>query len=63
MAHGEDSVVPRQFFEKAAVQGSVEAQYNLARLYYSGQDGKPDYAQACLWYEKAAHQGSNLGCQ
>ncbi|TKB93513.1 MAG: sel1 repeat family protein [Nitrospira sp.] len=42
------------------------AQYNLARLYYSGQGGRQDYTQGCLWYEKAALQGSadaqvNLG--
>jgi TPR repeat protein len=48
-----------------AIQGDVEAQYRLARMYYHGEGVKDD-AEAARWYAQAAEQGhakaqNNLG--
>lgn len=46
-----------EWYEKAAMLGHAEAQFNLAGLYYWG-DGRPrDLHKAHEWYEKAAMQG------
>jgi hypothetical protein len=42
------------WLRKAAEQGDVLAQDELAFLYYNGQD----YAQAAIWWRKAAEQGT-----
>ena len=54
------------WFQKAAVQGNADAEYNLGVLYDDGQGVPLDYAKAVYWYRKAAAQGlavaeSNLG--
>ena len=42
---------------KAAEQGDVQAQYDLAVMYAKGQGMKKDDAEAVKWYRKAAEQG------
>jgi chromosome segregation ATPase len=43
-----------------AEDGDAEAQYYVARIYATGMDNVAvDYAQAAVWYEKAAEQGYN----
>ncbi len=44
-------------FRRAAEQGSVVAQVNLAAMYYKGQGVPQDDAEAAKWYRKAADQG------
>ena len=41
-----------------AIQGDPNAQYKLGANYYSGKGVKQDYAQAALWYRRAAEQGN-----
>ena len=41
-----------------AIQGDPDAQYKLGSGYYSGDGVKQDYAQAALWYRRAAEQGN-----
>ena len=50
---------PEEWFQKAANQGHVPAQYHLARIYEEGLDGvvTPDLEKALKWYTKAAEQG------
>lgn len=38
--------------------GDAEAQNQLGDMYYFGDDVRRDYAQAALWYSKAADQGN-----
>jgi len=49
-----------------AEQGNAKSQYNLGRMYASGQGVPQDHAKAVKWYRKAADQGDasarfNLG--
>jgi len=49
-----------------AAKGNAEAQFELGKLYYLGNDVSRDYAQMLTWYGKAAAQGNakaqnNLG--
>lgn len=51
-----------KWFKKAALQGHLKAQYNLALMY----DSLQQYEDAFIWYEKAAEKGDgssqyNLG--
>ena len=44
-----------QSFKEAAEQGDAEAQFQMGRSYYYGDDGvTQDYAKAVEWYRKAA---------
>ena len=52
-----------QWFKKAAAQGHVAAQINLATLYSTGQGVALDYVQAYSWFSQAAKAGSNIGVQ
>ena len=45
------------WIKKAAEQGDVQAQFNLAICYYNGQGVSKDLKQAIYWYQKAAGQG------
>jgi len=45
------------WFEKAAEQGIVEAQYAVARCYFDGKNTKQSDDLAFKWAEKASHQG------
>ena len=43
--------------EKAAEQGSADAQERIGSTYQHGWGVKEDYAEAVRWYTKAAEQG------
>ena len=45
------------FFKKGAKQGDSAAQYNLGRMYHTGEGVLQDYAEAVRWYKLAAAQG------
>lgn len=47
-----------EWAEKQAAKGDVNAQVNLATLYYSGTSVDQDYFKAFDLYEKAAYQGN-----
>ena len=54
----EDLKKPEEWFQKAANQGHVPAQYYLARTYEEGLGGvTPDLEKALEWYTKAAKPG------
>ena len=53
----------RNWYEKAAVQGDADAQYNLGALYENGQGITQDYDKARTWYEKVAAQTDNKEAQ
>jgi len=62
------NMYPQQLSDirRAAEQGDVSAQSNLAACYYHGQGINQDYMQAVYWYNMAAEQGDvrsqrNLG--
>jgi len=61
-----DYVAAARYYRKAAENGYLPAQYNLAFLYENGLGVKQDFAEAAAWYRKAAEQGdpesqNNLG--
>ncbi len=47
--------IAHDWFEKAAAQGSVEAEYNLGLLFQAGYTGQPDYLQALGHFQTAAN--------
>ena len=53
-----DNAIAVKKYRKAANQGSVEAQFDLGSMYYSGQGVPQDYAEAVKWFRKAAQGGS-----
>ena len=46
-----------KWFTKAAEQGDLEGQYNLAIAYYHGYGVKKNINEAVKWFQKAAEQG------
>jgi hypothetical protein len=52
-----DSVEAVKWYRKAAEQGIAEAQFNLGKMYNSGEGVPRDYVEAAKWYRKAAEQG------
>ena len=48
------------WFEKAAEQGHISAQVNLASLYTSGKGVEQDLELAFRWYREAASQGGEV---
>ncbi|NBV99560.1 MAG: sel1 repeat family protein [Proteobacteria bacterium] len=51
------------WYEKAAEQGHLNAQFNLGLIYQEGEGFEtPDYEKARYWYEKAAKQNDQLAC-
>ena len=46
------------WYQKAAEQGNVWAQFRLGWLYDSGQGVTQDYNKAVYWYQKSAEQGN-----
>ena len=46
-----------EWFEKAAEQGDVDAQFNTAMAYESGDGTARDLNKATYWYSLAAKQG------
>jgi TPR repeat protein len=47
--------IAHDWFEKAAAQGSTEAEYNLGLLFQAGYTGQPDYIQAMDHFQTAAN--------
>ena len=60
----QDHQQARQWYEKAAVQGSSGAQLNLGTLYWNGywngEGGPKDYQMALFWFRQAADQGESI---
>ncbi len=51
-----------EWFRKAAEQGNVEAQLQLASCYGTGEGvANKDHSEAVKWYRKAAEQGNAEG--
>jgi hypothetical protein len=48
----------KEWFEKSAIQGFADAQYNLAVMYENGQYVKQDYVAAAMWYSLAIDLGN-----
>jgi TPR repeat protein len=47
--------IAHDWFEKAAAQGSTEAEYNLGLLFQAGYTGQPDYIQAMEHFQNGAN--------
>jgi len=52
-----EGITSFQLYQPKANQGDIQAQYNLALLYYHGVEIPRDSKQAVYWYTKAANQG------
>jgi TPR repeat protein len=55
-----DSPAAAKWSHKAAEQGNVQAQNDLADMYLSGEGVLKDYAEAAIWFRKASNQGNAL---
>lgn len=62
-AEARDPRAARRWFEQAAAQGSVAAQYRLGRLYEAGDGVRPDPHRAADWYRRAALMGRHREAQ
>ena len=47
----------KNYYEKAADKGNVNAQYYIGKLYYKGKGIEKDYKKAFEYLKKAAEQG------
>lgn len=56
----QDSQKSAFYYEQAARQGSVFAQYVLGDMYYDGDGIEQDHKKAAFYYEQAAKQGFAL---
>ena len=52
-----DYATALEIYEDAAEDGSVYAQYRVAKMYESGRGTEQDYAQAARWYAAASEAG------
>jgi hypothetical protein len=52
-----DAKVSFQWIARAATGGHIEAQYELATLYFLGVDIKRDLVRAYIWYHYPARDG------
>jgi uncharacterized protein len=59
----QDYVKARQWWEKAAAQGSASAQNDLGLLYANGLGGPQDLGQAHMWYSLAAGNGYEIATE
>ncbi|MAV49408.1 MAG: hypothetical protein CME93_00440 [Hyphomonadaceae bacterium] len=53
----QDYTEAAKWYQRAAEQAHVLAQYNLGILHASGQGVRQNYAKAAKWYRKAAKRG------
>ena len=51
-----------EWYQKAAEQGEVHAQYNLGNMYDNGQGVKQDYAKAKEYFGLACDNKDQDGC-
>ena len=51
-----------KYYQKAAIQGHMVAQYNLAVMYHKGIAVDQDHKKAMYWYQKSAAQGDHAAC-
>jgi TPR repeat protein len=49
-----------RLFRSLAEQGDAAAQSRLGQMYENGQSVPQDYAEAVMWYRRAADQGSAI---
>ena len=59
----QDYVKARQWWEKAAAQGSASAQNDLGLVYANGLGGPQDLVQAHMWYGLAAGNGYEIATE
>jgi TPR repeat protein len=59
----QDYAKAREWYQKAADQGNVEAMYDLGVLYDKGQGVAQDYAKAREWWQKASDGGDPAAMQ
>ena len=45
-----------ELYTQAANKGLAEAQYQLGKMYYLGENGSKDYSSASMWFKRAARQ-------
>jgi len=57
LAINNEGITSFQLYQPKANQGDIQAQFNLALLYYHGLGIPRDSKQAVYWYTKAAEQG------
>ena len=57
-----DHVQAKNLFEKAALQGNVDAQLKIGIMYFKGEGVHQDYAHAKEWFGKACDNGNQDGC-
>jgi hypothetical protein len=50
-----------QVWKESATKGDAQAQVYVGEIYEKGLGIAPDYAQAAIWYQKAADQGYARG--
>ena len=55
-----DEAQAARYYERAAIQGNVLAQYNLGGMYFDGRGVVQDYGLATSWRELAAEQGDRM---
>ena len=53
----QDYVKAVEWYQKAALQGKADAQYNLGIMYEQGKGVKQDSVEAIKWWQKAVAQG------
>ena len=51
-----DFINALKFFQPAADNGHIDAQYIVGRMYYLGEGVTQDYSKAASWFDKAANQ-------
>ena len=54
----QDYAKAREWYEKAAAGGNVNAMFGLGLIYEFGRGVAQDYAKAREWYQKAADKGN-----
>jgi TPR repeat protein len=55
----QDYVKAREWYQRAADAGNIDAMINLGRLYLDGKGVPKDYGKAREWYQKAADADPN----
>jgi hypothetical protein len=53
----QDRAEAAKWYRRAAEQGRANAQYNLGRMYATGQGVPKDEAEMVKWWRAAAEQG------